>query len=44
MVDASERAEQLISTLEARVAQARARAERLARRPKVFFEGVRMIR
>jgi len=38
MVDVSERAEQLVSMLEAQLAEARARAERLPRRPKVFFE------
>jgi iron complex transport system substrate-binding protein len=38
MVDANERARQLVETLEARLAQARTRAECLPKRPKVFFE------
>jgi iron complex transport system substrate-binding protein len=38
MVDASERARQLVGTLETRLAEARSRAERLPKRPKVFFE------
>jgi len=38
MVDASERARQLVSTLETRLADVRSRAERLPKRPKVFFE------
>ena len=38
MVDASERAEQLVGTLEARLAEARNRAEYLPKRPRVFFE------
>jgi iron complex transport system substrate-binding protein len=38
MVKASERAEQLAARLEAGLAQARSRAERLPKRPKVFFE------
>src|SRR5271166_2853619 len=38
MVDASDRAEQLVSALEARVAEARNRAEGLPERPRVFFE------
>src|ERR1700726_2490251 len=38
MVDASERAQQLVETLETRLAQARTRAECLPKRPKVFFE------
>ena len=38
MVDASGRAEQLIGELEARLAEARNRAECLPRRPRVFFE------
>jgi iron complex transport system substrate-binding protein len=38
MVDASERAQQLVATLEAGLAQARARAVCLPKRPKVFFE------
>jgi iron complex transport system substrate-binding protein len=38
MVDASERAQQLVETLAARLAQARTRAECLPKRPKVFFE------
>jgi iron complex transport system substrate-binding protein len=38
MVDASERARQLVGTLETRLVEARSRAERLPKRPKVFFE------
>ena len=38
MVDASERARQLVGTLETRLAEARSRAERLPKRPRVFFE------
>jgi iron complex transport system substrate-binding protein len=38
MVDASERARQLVRTLEARLAEARGCAERLPKRPRVFFE------
>jgi iron complex transport system substrate-binding protein len=38
MVDASDRAEQLIAALEARLAEARNRAECLPKRPRVFFE------
>ena len=38
MVGASERAQQLVGTLEARVAEARNRAECLPKRPRVFFE------
>jgi iron complex transport system substrate-binding protein len=38
MVDASERARQLVGMLEARLAEARSRAERLPKRPRVFFE------
>ena len=38
MVDANERARQLVETLEARLARARTRAECLPKRPKVFFE------
>jgi iron complex transport system substrate-binding protein len=38
MVDATERARQLVSTLETRLADARRRAERLPKRPRVFFE------
>src|SRR5215831_15697000 len=38
MVDASESAEELVETLSARLADARSRAERLAKRPRVFFE------
>jgi iron complex transport system substrate-binding protein len=38
MVDASERARQLIGMLETRLAEAGSRAERLPRRPRVFFE------
>ena len=38
MVGASERAEELVGTLETGVAEARMRAERLPKRPRVFFE------
>ena len=38
MVDASERARQLVSTLDTRLADARIRAARLPKRPRVFFE------
>jgi iron complex transport system substrate-binding protein len=38
MVDASERARQLVGTLETRLAEVRSRAEWLPKRPKVFFE------
>jgi iron complex transport system substrate-binding protein len=38
MVDAGGRAEQLVIALEARLAEARNAAERLPKRPKVFFE------
>jgi iron complex transport system substrate-binding protein len=38
MVGASERAFQLVSTLETRLADARSRAEQLPKRPRVFFE------
>jgi iron complex transport system substrate-binding protein len=38
MVDASDRARQLVSTLETGLADARRRAERLPKRPRVFFE------
>jgi iron complex transport system substrate-binding protein len=38
MVDASERAQQLVGTLEARLTEARHRAECLPKRPRVFFE------
>ena len=38
MVDASDRAEQLIAALEARLAEARNRAECLPKRPRLFFE------
>jgi iron complex transport system substrate-binding protein len=38
MVDASEGARQLVYTLETRFADARSRAERLPKRPRVFFE------
>jgi iron complex transport system substrate-binding protein len=38
MVGASERARQLVGTLETRLAEARSSAERLPKRPKVFFE------
>jgi iron complex transport system substrate-binding protein len=38
MVDANDRAEQLVALFEAGLAEARNRAERLPRRPRVFFE------
>src|SRR6516225_8661189 len=38
MVHASNRAEQLVAALEARLAEARNRAECLPKRPRVFFE------
>jgi iron complex transport system substrate-binding protein len=38
MVDASDRAEQLVGALEARVAEARKRGECLPKQPRVFFE------
>jgi iron complex transport system substrate-binding protein len=38
MVDAGERAAELVTTLEAGLVQARSRAECLPKRPKVFFE------
>jgi len=38
MVDASDRADQLVRDLESRLAEARKHAERLKRRPRVFFE------
>jgi iron complex transport system substrate-binding protein len=38
MVDAGERAQQLVGKLEMRLAEVRERAEALPRRPKVFFE------
>jgi iron complex transport system substrate-binding protein len=38
MVDADERAEELVATLEAGLVQGRTRAECLPRRPRVFFE------
>ena len=38
MVDANERARQLVETLETRLAQARTRAECLPKRPTIFFE------
>ena len=38
MVDASDRAEQLVRGLESRLAEARKHAERSKRRPRVFFE------
>jgi iron complex transport system substrate-binding protein len=38
LVDASERARQLVEMLETRLAEVRSRAERLPKRPKVFFE------
>ena len=38
LVEASERAEELVGTLEARLAEARTRADNLKKRPRVFFE------
>jgi len=38
LVEASERAEELIRTLEARLGEARERADNLKKRPRVFFE------
>jgi iron complex transport system substrate-binding protein len=38
IIDASERARQLVGVLETRLAEARSRAERLPKRPRVFFE------
>jgi iron complex transport system substrate-binding protein len=38
MVDASERAEELVGALEARLAEARTRADNLKKQPRVFFE------
>src|SRR5436190_14031465 len=38
MADAAERAQQLVITLQARLDAARSHAERLPRRPRVFFE------
>jgi hypothetical protein len=38
MVDASERARQLVGTFETRLAEVRSRAERLPKRPRVLFE------
>src|SRR5712671_2648190 len=38
MLDVSEQARQLVGTLETRLAEARSRAERLQKRPRVFFE------
>jgi iron complex transport system substrate-binding protein len=38
MVNESERARQLVGTLETRLAEVRSRAERLPKQPKVFFE------
>jgi iron complex transport system substrate-binding protein len=38
MVDANERARQLVGALEARLAEARARADHLKKWPRVFFE------
>jgi iron complex transport system substrate-binding protein len=38
MVDASEKARRLVGVLEARLAEVRSRAERLPKRPRVFFE------
>jgi iron complex transport system substrate-binding protein len=38
MVDASERAGQLVGMLETRLAEVRSRAERLPKQPRIFFE------
>src|SRR6266403_1034421 len=38
LVEASERAEELVGALEARLAEARTRADNLKKRPRVFFE------
>jgi len=38
MVGATERAQQLVSTLETGLVEARSRAERLPKRPRIFFE------
>jgi iron complex transport system substrate-binding protein len=38
IVDVNEQARQLVGTLETRLAEARSRAERLPKRPRVFFE------
>ena len=38
LVEASERAEELVGTLEAGLAEARTRADNLKKRPRVFFE------
>jgi iron complex transport system substrate-binding protein len=38
MLDVSEQARQLVATLETNLAEARSRADRLPKRPKVFFE------
>jgi iron complex transport system substrate-binding protein len=38
MVDGSERARQIVGMLETGLAEARGRADRLLKRPKVFFE------
>src|SRR3984893_12394402 len=38
LVEASERAEELVGTLEARLAEAREREDNLEKRPRVFFE------
>jgi iron complex transport system substrate-binding protein len=38
VVDATERARQLVGTLETRLAEVRSRAARLPKRPRVFFE------
>jgi len=38
MVEAAERARELVGTLEARLSEARRRAASLPRRPRVFFE------
>jgi iron complex transport system substrate-binding protein len=38
LVEASRRAEELVGALEARLAEARTRADNLKKRPRVFFE------
>jgi len=38
MVDATERARQLVGALETRLAEVRTRAARLPKHPRVFFE------
>ena len=38
MVEASEKAQQMVGALETRMAEARSHAARLVKRPRVFFE------